>query len=151
MHLNAAVTVISSGDSEGHGHPRPTIVGASALTGFQQLVGDELLSPMVYSTEIARSYRVGTPLRLMVGGPPAPQVLDKETDVDMTYQERTSGGLGNRNRTKPFWEGKVIGGIIYGLVNVRTDGETILCATLSEQDATWDYKVIKSRFPPPVV
>jgi hypothetical protein len=28
----------------------------------------------------------------------------------------------------------VVAGLIYGLVNVRTDGETILCATLNERE-----------------
>ena len=144
--INAAVTVISSGDSEGHGHPRPTIVGASAISGYQQLDGDTLLSPMVYSTEIARSYKLGTPLKLILKGTP-PQTVDKQTKVDVNFLERTSGGLNNKVKTKPFWPRKIVSGIIYGLVNVRTDGDTILSATLSEQDATWDYKVIKSRFP----
>jgi hypothetical protein len=29
---------------------------------------------------------------------------------------------------------------------VRTDGETILCATLNEKDATWQVKKFRSRF-----
>ncbi|MGH9380446.1 MAG: ComEC/Rec2 family competence protein, partial [Thermoanaerobaculia bacterium] len=32
-HVNAAATVISSGDNEGHGHPRPAIVAASGAAG----------------------------------------------------------------------------------------------------------------------
>lgn len=35
---------------------------------------------------------------------------------------------------------------IYGLVNLRTDGETILCATMNEKDAIWQIKKVKSRF-----
>ena len=31
--MGAACTVISSGDNEGHSHPRPTVVSASAITG----------------------------------------------------------------------------------------------------------------------
>ena len=37
-------------------------------------------------------------------------------------------------------------GLIYGLVNVRTDGEKILCATLNEKDNTWQVKKFTSRF-----
>jgi hypothetical protein len=40
----------------------------------------------------------------------------------------------------------VVAGVIYGLVNVRTDGEKILCATLNEKDNTWQIKKIVSRF-----
>lgn len=50
-----AVTVISSGDSEGHDHPQASVVAASAITGYQQTSGDKLISPLIYSTELARS------------------------------------------------------------------------------------------------
>jgi hypothetical protein len=40
----------------------------------------------------------------------------------------------------------VVAGLIYGLVNVRTDGEKILCATLNEKDNTWQVKTFLSRF-----
>ena len=32
--LEPAVTIISSGDNEGHDHPRPAVVAASATTGY---------------------------------------------------------------------------------------------------------------------
>ena len=28
----------------------------------------------------------------------------------------------------------IVAGVIYGLVNIRTDGKTVLCATLNEKD-----------------
>lgn len=40
----------------------------------------------------------------------------------------------------------VVGGLIYGLVNVRTDGEKILCATLDESSSDWRIKTFDSRF-----
>jgi hypothetical protein len=40
----------------------------------------------------------------------------------------------------------VVGGLIYGLVNVRTNGRQILCATLDEQSAEWRIKSFDSRF-----
>jgi hypothetical protein len=36
--------------------------------------------------------------------------------------------------------------MIYGLVNVRTDGERILCATLNEKSSSWDCAEFISRF-----
>ena len=59
--MEPAATVISSGDNEGHDHPRPSIIAASATTGHLQLVGDDLLTPLVYSTELARSIDLGQP------------------------------------------------------------------------------------------
>jgi len=35
--MRPAVTVISSGDNEGHDHPRPGIVAASATTGHLEI------------------------------------------------------------------------------------------------------------------
>jgi hypothetical protein len=40
----------------------------------------------------------------------------------------------------------IVAGLIYGLVNVRTDGETILCATLNEKSNTWQVRKVRSRF-----
>ena len=42
--MRASATVISSGDNEGHAHPRPNIVSASAITGHVQIQNDELLT-----------------------------------------------------------------------------------------------------------
>ena len=41
---------------------------------------------------------------------------------------------------------RVVGGLIYGLVNVRTDGDKILCATLDEGEDNWRIKTFHSRF-----
>lgn len=57
--MKPAARVISSGDSEGHDHPRPRIVAASGATGFVSFKNDQLLNPLVYSTEIARSIQLG--------------------------------------------------------------------------------------------
>lgn len=64
--MHAAVTVISSGDNEGHAHPRPAIVAASAVTGYRHVdrQTDELLTPLVYSTEIERSVAHGAVTRI---------------------------------------------------------------------------------------
>jgi hypothetical protein len=36
--------------------------------------------------------------------------------------------------------------LVYVLVNVRTDGERILCATMSEADRSFEIETIQSRF-----
>ena len=67
--MNAAATVISSGDNESHAHPRPKIVGARGLTGFATTANDELVTPLVYSTEISRSVRLGMPAKITLLDP----------------------------------------------------------------------------------
>jgi beta-lactamase superfamily II metal-dependent hydrolase len=139
--LSASATVISSGDNEGHNHPRPKIVAASALTGHKLIRDDRVVTPLIYSTEIARSYKITEPERL---------ILD-ENGTDKTYNSSnkkaklqfTSGG---QVRTRDFWKSMFVSGIVYGLVNVRTDGEKILCATLSETKKDWEIETFMSRF-----
>jgi len=143
-HLGPGATVISSGDAEGHCHPRPSIVAASALTGHKQIHQDKVVTPLIYSTEISRSYKLGSPqeLKRKDNG----ESLFPETEMTVTYLETNAGDLNPARRTKSFWDKKIVGGIIYGLVNVRTDGETILCATMSEKSNEWDIKKFKTRF-----
>jgi beta-lactamase superfamily II metal-dependent hydrolase len=103
--MSPAVTVFSSGDNEGYDHPRPAIVAASAVSGYMEMSGDELISPLIYSTEVARSVKI----------------------------ERSDGS-------------RRVAGLVYGLVNVRTDGRRILCATRDEESLDWQIATTRSRF-----
>lgn len=143
-HLSAGASIISSGDSEGHCHPRPTIVAASGLTGHKIIREDKIITPLIYSTEIARSYKIGKIEQLTIKN--TNEIIDKTTDIDVTYKETNAGDLNPTTKTKSFWDKKIVGGIIYGLVNVRTDGKKILCATMSEKGNDWDIKTFTSRF-----
>jgi beta-lactamase superfamily II metal-dependent hydrolase len=140
-----AATIISSGDNEGHDHPRPSIIAASATTGYLQLdvEDDDLLTPLVYSTELGRSIDLGFPNKF------------EERDTTGAVTETISGAALDRatlqiSKAKKtvveLGRAMVVGGLIYGLVNVRTDGNRILCATLDEQDDDWRIKTFNSRF-----
>lgn len=143
-HISAGATIISSGDAEGHSHPRPSIVAASGITGYKTIRNDKIVTPLVYSTEISRSYKIGSIEQLKVLKTGA--IINSSTDMEVTYKETNAGDLNPTPKTKSFWDKKIVGGIIYGLVNVRTDGKKILCATLSEKDNGWDIKTFDSRF-----
>ena len=52
--VNASATVISSGDTESHSHPRPDALGAYGKYGRGR-------RPLIFSTELARSTREFTP------------------------------------------------------------------------------------------
>ncbi len=62
--MRFAATGISSGDNEGHDHPRPAIIAASATTGYFKMANDELVSPLVCSTDSARSTASASPNQL---------------------------------------------------------------------------------------
>jgi beta-lactamase superfamily II metal-dependent hydrolase len=140
--MQPAATIISSGDNEGHDHPRPSIIAASATTGHLQLDEDALLTPLVYSTELARSIDLGRPERLVAKDSSGTVTTISGGDLErailhITKAKRTDVALSTA---------RVVGGLIYGLVNVRTDGDKILCATLDEVEDNWRFETFHSRF-----
>ncbi|MDX2169819.1 MAG: MBL fold metallo-hydrolase [Deltaproteobacteria bacterium] len=142
--LHPAVTVISSGDNEGHDHPRPNIVAASATTGFLKIENDRLLSPLVYSTELARSVRLGRTQKLLLSGTAVADSDFKQAIVECKVTK--PGDLKPKTEQLRLAQRRMVAGLIYGLVNIRTDGNRILCATLDESDATWRCETVTSRF-----
>lgn len=135
--VNPRVTVISSGDNESFDHPRPRAVGMAGNSGRWSLdVKGEPSPPLVYSTEIARSYEMDYAARTRVRLPDqsvetVPSYyswlrLLKETDFRRTSRLAIAAEL------------------IYGLVNIRTDGEWILCATRSELTGGFNIEVIRA-------
>jgi beta-lactamase superfamily II metal-dependent hydrolase len=146
--MRPAVTVISSGDNEGHDHPRPGIVAASATTGYLEISEDRIVTPLLYSTELARSLNLGRPTRLTMAGAAGSTVVEEGGLDRVTIDAKVTkaGDLHPTTETRPLAGTYIVAGLIYGLVNVRTDGEKILCATLNEKDNTWQVKRITSRF-----
>lgn len=148
--MEPAATIISSGDGEGHDHPRPRIVAASGATGYLTVENDEVLTPLVYCTELARSHQLGDPQVLRVPASmsdPAVIASDQRLDrseVDLSV--RQPGGLRPSRKTRRLGSSYVVAGLIYGLVNLRTDGRKILLATLDEGDGGWSVKSFRSRF-----
>jgi beta-lactamase superfamily II metal-dependent hydrolase len=146
--MQPAVTVISSGDAEGHDHPRPSIVAASATTGYLKIDRDQLISPLVYSTELARSTNLGKPLKTTVPGPAGNLTFANADLAKVTVEAAVTkaGDLRPTTIKRRLDRAYLVAGVIYGLVNVRTDGEKILCATLNEKTNAWETKTIRSRF-----
>ena len=151
QYVNAAATVISSGDDETHAHPRPNIVAASGVTGFQKIENDEMITPLIYSTEISRSLKIGDPYEVNTKDYATENgnidvLLTDEAKINVRYKHTSSGALKPADKIKTMNRLKVVDGIVYGLVNVRTDGHKILCATLNEGKSKWEIKSFYSRF-----
>lgn len=145
--MRPAVTVISSGDNEGHDHPRPGIVAASATAGYLEITQDRIVTPLVYSTELARSINLGKPRKLTITGDGEPTHIegDQLASVDIEASVTKAGDLRPTRITKRLNSTHIVAGLIYGLVNVRTDGKKIICATLNEKDNSWQVKKVSSR------
>jgi beta-lactamase superfamily II metal-dependent hydrolase len=204
--IEAAATIVSSGDNEGYAHPRPEIVAASATTGHLEVdrAKDKLVTPLVYMTEIERSVSVGeiTHVRFAsypVGGgridgavfaqpfggisdlafptaedrqnertapdaatakdilkqavqrekgalkPLAASQDDARTRATFHFRE-VRGPFGISYDTRSVWRSRVMTKTHYGLVNVRTDGQKIICATMRETGEGWTVHEFNARF-----
>lgn len=143
--ISPSATIISSGDAEGHDHPRPQVVAASGATGHLSIEDDEIVTPLVYSTEIARSYSIGKLTHIELDGS---NMLDGNVlgKTKLHYEETKAGDLRSSKRYRRASGTYLVTGLVYGLVNVRTDGQRIQTATLNEADASWSVKNFRSRF-----
>jgi len=203
--LRPAATVISSGDAEGHGHPRPEIVGASAVTGRVEIdrEADKLVTPLIYMTEIERSVSLGALDRIDLAGVPdgsgglsdlvvagrhvdainddallsdaesklvhdspssdrsklrrdlraqtrdnfrnQAEALDEGTMTATYHTTVAEGAVKLGYQSKQTFTSRVMMKNHYGLVNVRTDGTTVMCATLDEAGEDWIIHTFPAR------
>lgn len=142
-------TVISSGDAETHDHPRPNIVAASAITGRRLIdrENDTLLAPLVYMTEVARSVKI-TDIHDMREFSAVRPAFEAKRPTGAKQIHDTAEEMGkyrlflSSSPTSPFqWprldHAKVVRGLRYGLVNVRTDGSRLFFAQMEESGSQW--------------
>ncbi len=111
---HAAAFVVSSGDNEGYVHPRPDLLGLLGSKGSGT-------RPLILSTELARSTREREDPRLRKRLDALEAALDEVADDEareVLNAERTEllDQIFKRN----------VG--VYGAINVRTDGHTIVIA-----------------------
>jgi beta-lactamase superfamily II metal-dependent hydrolase len=136
--MAARATVISSGDNEDYSHPRPVVMGASARYGREARgrAGD-VLPPLVYSTELARSVKLAfaDAVSVLVQAPPPTDFVPRNASVRLAKAKPPNRFLDST---------PVAADLVYGLVNVRTDGNHVLCATLEEKGTEFDVKVFRA-------
>jgi len=135
-------TVISSGDNEDYAHPRPVILGASGFYGrsIECIERNRVrtLPPLLYSTELARSVRLKGVEKVAV---------DHDDDVGTRprpYPARRVKVKPEGARYRDLEHTPLATDLVYGLVNVRTDGRRILCATMEETGTEFDIKVFEA-------
>jgi len=139
--VQARATVISSGDNESYSHPRPRVMGALGKYGRDSVSDEgELQPPLLYSTELARSVTLGHVNGVRIRG------------IGEAGDEFSAVNVNDTNVTAKSWNGKyrdlaktfISTDLVYGLVNIRTDGVHILCATMIETGRDFDYRVFKA-------
>jgi len=127
--LNPIATVISSGDEEPHCHPRPDTLG----TIGKYSRGERSL---IFSTELARSGKEFLE-------------LNKKTEKKEEKKENTAGKDNKEQKEKKQElsaqkkKERVV--TVYGMINVRTDGEKVVIAQKLEAKASgrsWDKHML---------
>ena len=143
--INASATVISSGDDENYGHPRPDTIGALGKCGFGE-------RPLVFSTELARSNKEFTYSKLETIAKRFDRIKQAEkklkTETDATKIKKLERTIRTNNLEINKYLTK------YGMINVRTDGKRMILAQKYERKADhgkWDihkmeYSNSKKRF-----
>ncbi|WP_108808164.1 ComEC/Rec2 family competence protein [Aquimarina spinulae] len=140
--MSPLATLFSSGDNETHAHPRAKVLGmagaftqplTSGVSEFLGLSEPKYKAPLIYSTELSRSVTLFEP--------------DKLTKDDRTIRGAilSSKGAGGRKGPKMSMNDWLLAdNLIYGLINVRTDGERVVIGMLKEgEDAGFQIESFK--------
>jgi hypothetical protein len=140
--MKARVTILSSGDNEDYAHPRPRVLGASARYGREaKAASGELLPPLLYSTELARSVRLREAAKVRDTKPPGVEIAAKNAEVKPQ---------GRGTEFEPLEDTPIATDLVYGLINVRTDGTTIMCAYMEEAGPNFDVRVLRAGVEPDI-
>lgn len=136
----ARVTVVSSGDNEDYAHPRPRILGASARYGREAKgIKGELLPPLIYSTELARSVKLTYASQVRQIDDEASEMRADQAEVKAIERGATYHRLENT---------PISTDLIYGLINIRTDGTRVLCGYMKESGNDFDVQAFRAGVDP---
>ncbi|MCZ6860291.1 MAG: MBL fold metallo-hydrolase [Alphaproteobacteria bacterium] len=115
--VNPMITVISSGDSPDHGHPRASFLGGVGLAGR----GDP---PLVFSTEIAATFIDAGDDEAVAGAS-----TDEPTTLgDLDFATAHANTVARQRFKK----------LLPGIINVRTDGVNIYAARRVNAGYQWE-------------
>ena len=127
------------------------MLGGAALAGRVVRDGEVLRAPLVYSTEVARSIQLATleqlrrydePQRWTRASAAAAETVSGDVSVSR-WRVVTDADDTAASSMQPVQHARVMERLVYGLVNVRTDGHRLLFAIRNEGNATWSTEVIE--------
>lgn len=113
--ISPMVTVISSGDSPDHGHPRASFLGGVCLAGRGE-------SPLIFSTEIAATFADEGDDAASVN------IVEPSTLGDLDFSLSPANTVARRRFKK----------VLSGIINVRTDGQHIYTARRVRASYQWE-------------
>ena len=127
--VNSMATLISSGDNESYSHPRPDALGAIGKYGRGK-------RPLIFSTELARSAKeiIKHPYLFRQ------EIRDLAKQLDLAETESDKEAIRKKLEKKMAQLERSIA--VYGMINVRTDGEKAIVAQKLERPRSnaekWD-------------
>ena len=127
--VNSMATVISSGDNESYSHPRPDALGAIGKYGRGT-------RPLIFSTELARSAKeiIKHPYLFRQ------EIRNLAKELDLAEKESEKEAIRKKLEKKMQELERSIA--VYGMINVRTDGEKAMVAQKLERPRSnaekWD-------------
>jgi beta-lactamase superfamily II metal-dependent hydrolase len=127
--VNSMATVISSGDNESYSHPRPDALGAIGKYGRG-------IRPLIFSTELARSAKeiIKHPYLFRR------EIRDLAKQLDLAETEADKELIRKKLEKAMMQLERSIA--VYGMINVRTDGEKAIVAQKLERPRSkaekWD-------------
>ena len=120
--MKPTAVLISSGDNENYAHPRAKLLGWSGAFSRKLTKGPDkqyldlkekrYISPLIYSTELSRSSKLWDPHR----------VFDSNGIPVHDPELQARGRNKKQGRRKPLSRWMFAENLIYGLINVRSDG-----------------------------
>ena len=129
--MSPNATLFSSGDNESYAHPRAKVLGMAGAFSrptseskketYMGLEERKHESPLIYSTELSRSIKLFDPGKLHKDG-------DRITGALL----ESKGAGGRKGPEKKVTDWLLADSLIYGLVNVRTDGHKVVIGVLKE-------------------
>mgnify|MGYP000067750608 CR=1 FL=1 len=135
--INSGVTVISSGDEESYGHPRPDAIGAFGKCGYGK-------RPLIFSTELSRSNVEITLSKAKELNKLFNKVDELTEELKTVLDTDEAGGI----RKKIAATNKKINSFLtkYGMINLRTDGKRMIMASKLEVQSAhskWDIHMLE--------
>ena len=133
-------TMFSSGDNEAYAHPRARALGLAGAFGKVRSSGknkylgfeeEKHLTPLIYSTELSRSIELFPPYA----------IFDKTGARIEKCELQARGRTQLQNGVRaPMSDWLLARSMVYGLINVRTDGSKVVMGVLKESEDSFQIE-----------
>ena len=90
------------------------------------------MPPLLYSTELARSVKLGNASSVREAGDESTSIKAKNAEIKATDRGA---------KYRPLEDTPISTDLVYGLINVRTDGKRIMCGYMKEKGSDFEIQI----------